>query len=626
MYDPKPLDMTDALMQVYEGNCGGYSKGGEKKLDAVGKEDKDIDNDGDHDKSDKYLLNRRKVRGAAIKTRSEEVTAVEEGKASMGADVTDALPWNRNTKYTTQGKLRNPGENVHGKQTGKGLNRTTATMGAKGRPLANPGPMRDSSNAELGGSRSHPGAPGGSKGFGWNKLKKEEVEEFVDSLDEQQLEYVLEFIGGRKGDGYIGHPNLDIKNPLAKTQTKGPVGNKTGSGMVHRVGGALGDRKMKMDSMLKGLSKGGPVKKESVHVDMVAKTLDEADSLAAMAARREKRLARQRKQMGTSATGQDFGHDYGISSDERKKRQKAEFDAFVGRGKKTKKEDFELWVHELLEEGYDLSDYTWDEMFDIYEGERAGIGGNRGLAQGSWRTSARGGETSAIQKKRDTERDKANAAGARGPEMTHAAKFNNMKRSMPINMRNSYEPEGEDLKEEVIHELSQLSEEQLNELLGGIAGGLMNMGKKGGFMKGATTGIGGLAGQAMGKKPTIQGLLGFSKGGEKRKCKKEECDLSDEEYALYESMFDLLQTGLFTESEIDHMIDEGYKEIDKKKENEMYRKAGNLARKSLSSDDPDEKEKARKKSAKIVSAIASQKENERFKKMGDEKARDNYEG
>ena len=33
---------------------------GEKKLDPVGKEDKDIDNDGDHDKSDKYLLARRK--------------------------------------------------------------------------------------------------------------------------------------------------------------------------------------------------------------------------------------------------------------------------------------------------------------------------------------------------------------------------------------------------------------------------------------------------------------------------------------------------------------------------------------------------------------------------------------
>ena len=69
--------------------------------------------------------------------------------------------------------------------------------------------------------------------------------------------------------------------------------------------------------------------------------VDEADSLAAMAARREKRLARQRKQMGTSSTGQDFGHDYGISSAERKKRQQAEFDKFVGRGKKTTKEEVE---------------------------------------------------------------------------------------------------------------------------------------------------------------------------------------------------------------------------------------------------------------------------------------------
>ena len=49
-----------------------------KGLDPVGQEDKDIDNDGDHDKTDKYLLNRRKVRGAAIAKRggvSEEFIA-----------------------------------------------------------------------------------------------------------------------------------------------------------------------------------------------------------------------------------------------------------------------------------------------------------------------------------------------------------------------------------------------------------------------------------------------------------------------------------------------------------------------------------------------------------------------
>jgi hypothetical protein len=32
-------------------------------------------------------------------------------------------------------------------------------------------------------------------------------------------------------------------------------------------------------------------------------------------------------------------------------------------------EEFCAWVDSLLEEGYDLSDYTWDEMYDIYEAE-----------------------------------------------------------------------------------------------------------------------------------------------------------------------------------------------------------------------------------------------------------------
>jgi hypothetical protein len=34
-----------------------------------------------------------------------------------------------------------------------------------------------------------------------------------------------------------------------------------------------------------------------------------------------------------------------------------------------KNEEFELWVDSLIEEGYDLSEYTWDEMYDIYEAE-----------------------------------------------------------------------------------------------------------------------------------------------------------------------------------------------------------------------------------------------------------------
>jgi hypothetical protein len=32
----------------------------------------------------------------------------------------------------------------------------------------------------------------------------------------------------------------------------------------------------------------------------------------------------------------------------------------------TEEQEFKSWVTELLDEGYDLSDYTWDEIYDIY--------------------------------------------------------------------------------------------------------------------------------------------------------------------------------------------------------------------------------------------------------------------
>ena len=65
------------------------------------------------------------------------------------------------------------------------------------------------------------------------------------------LEQLDEFLAGRPGDGYIGHPNLDIKNPLAKKQVKKEVlpGSK-GGGAVNRVGASIGDRNMRLNRML----------------------------------------------------------------------------------------------------------------------------------------------------------------------------------------------------------------------------------------------------------------------------------------------------------------------------------------------------------------------------------------
>ena len=73
--------------------------------------------------------------------------------------------------------------------------------------------------------------------------------------------------------------------------------------------------------------------------DKEIEAIMEADSLAAMQARREKRLAAQRKREGTTATGRDFGHDYSLTPAQQKARRDAEYKAGT---KKTKKEEVEI--------------------------------------------------------------------------------------------------------------------------------------------------------------------------------------------------------------------------------------------------------------------------------------------
>ncbi len=95
-----------------------------------------------------------------------------------------------------------------------------------------------------------------------------------------------------------------------------------------------GKKNTKSDKYLKNRRKvvGKAIAKEEVE-------LDEADSLAAMAARREKRLVAQRKKMGKTAGGHDFGHDYGATAAVRKKRQDDDYEAAMGRKPSSKKEE-----------------------------------------------------------------------------------------------------------------------------------------------------------------------------------------------------------------------------------------------------------------------------------------------
>ena len=83
---------------------GGYDKGYQamqkklkeldkvktEALDPVGREDSDIDNDGDTDKSDKYLHNRRKAIGKAI-SKKRNVKDVKEGFSNWRQDLAEVM-------------------------------------------------------------------------------------------------------------------------------------------------------------------------------------------------------------------------------------------------------------------------------------------------------------------------------------------------------------------------------------------------------------------------------------------------------------------------------------------------------------------------------------------------------
>tara|TARA_R100001443_G_scaffold7415_2_gene16712 strand:- start:11 stop:1393 length:1383 start_codon:yes stop_codon:yes gene_type:complete len=133
----------------------------------------------------------------------------------------------------------------------------------------------------------------------------------------------IKHIGRANVDGYGGTPpNLKVaKNPVKSNFT----GLNSGTG---------NKAKRRADA----LTKNEELKATGKFSDKEIEAIMEADSLAAMQARREKRLAAQRKREGTTATGRDFGHDYSLTPAQQKTRRDAEFKAGIG----TKKEEVEV--------------------------------------------------------------------------------------------------------------------------------------------------------------------------------------------------------------------------------------------------------------------------------------------
>ena len=231
-------------------------------------------------------------------------------------------------------------------------------------------------------------------------------------------------------------------------------------------------------------------------VEEEVEDIEEADSLAAMAARREKRLKAQRKKEGTSATGQDFGHDYGMPAAERKKKQKAEFDAFIGREKKKTNEEVEA-----VDEG--LTGARADRARQMQDSDTKSKGGKRTDADRDTAfrlgTGTGPGRVSDRPIKSQSDQGKGNAAKRRMKEELEGN---------PV-----YEATKADIKEFVGAMLGNAATSALANPVGaGLAAGTVGAvtGGKKKVKKSLATGAGAAAGAALGGLPgaVIGGIAG----------------------------------------------------------------------------------------------------------------------
>ena len=195
-----------------------------KGLDPVGKEDKDVDNDGDHDKNDKYLLKRRKAIGSAIRKRADQ--KIKEAFLADG---------------TTTTEPKNPT-----KITGKGVDNY-----ATGAIKVNP-PDAEAETKTKNGVYSHFELNGNTLSESQRKLyemmKKKEEEEKKDKISDMITKDSVKKDDEKKEEkpdnrGMYAKINL-IKNKLRSAGQRDPMvmavdacEEKTGGSELHKAGG-----------------------------------------------------------------------------------------------------------------------------------------------------------------------------------------------------------------------------------------------------------------------------------------------------------------------------------------------------------------------------------------------------
>ena len=590
-------DMSDALKKVQQ-----FDE--KKKLDPVGKEDDDVNNDGKVDSSDSYLKNRRKTVKAAIAKEAYTVTnadkkgntkAYQNYKAGMkGKDgkplykaadhmkeeeqLDEMMPYSMMRNMTGASKtmlgVNKGGSNPLG-LTGK----ATSAGGGKTFTTSNQLLQRSPARYTMGTAGSS-----GASGFNPKKLSKggkvKTRKEAWDYLD-NNVDEILE---------WFDTEGVDV-DTLTEEQLQEILGGLVGAAMGKKPTGIGGLAGKMMGGSLLGFSKGGKVKKKM-----------------------------KKEAFAFSEEEEALLEEHGAEIDELTEEQLVDFFVEAIEDLAVDEEDL-LEICEALEE-VELLDEASDKYYDSavksskdaakkLKGSRMErMKGAAKKAAGAVKAGVKGAAKKAIGAG-------ARAAGHAKGEF-EAARIKSKRASMERTPAKKKEKKSDD----------DGTGGKLDALLKDTRGTSSSSSSSGG---GGERDAGSEARERLKSKKKGPGLLSrigsAVKKGLKKAVGKTARAVSSGSDKLakrmnedYDKIAHLHESGLFSIEEIENVIEEGYKPIDKKKENAMYRRAGNLARTSLSSKGK-KKEDAQNKSAKIVSAISSQKERERFDKMADVDAR-----
>jgi hypothetical protein len=369
------------------------------KLDPVGKEDDDIDNDGDSDETDSYLLNRRKVRSDEIDDEKEKDVDKKEDddekpKKKKSVKESRYYSWRDTIDEDTLLELVDSEEQKQIKE--KKVNNYT---GKDPVVTINPEVKTESvllDSEELDEDFIQESIDIVSDYLCEEGLTLEEIEDLIDEVGVEEFsEWVLQFgyesLLSEARAGGVKIAPVTAKGDQFKKTKSNPQGIPQGRSL-DRLKKLKADRKAREEKASQEKPSGMTAALKSQSSVAAKKPESKSKGFMASALERDRKAKEKTKELigktlqtagKIGQTASKFGSSVrepfetkagrnlqatlikGFRSGTRAARDFAAKE--VAKRKVGMKEEFETWVDDLLQEGYDLSSYTWDELYEEYE-------------------------------------------------------------------------------------------------------------------------------------------------------------------------------------------------------------------------------------------------------------------